>query len=115
MKVSWGILYTLLLSLEASKAIQYRQSKDLLASGRLRLGWTVSEGRIYLKVTAKGSKSVTLLFSYNDVPTDGFNAGLDHNSTFFFNDLHLDFAGRNEALENFYVKSFLNFRIHLKS
>ena len=101
MKVTWGILYTLLLSLEASKAIQYRQSKDLLARGRLRLGWTVSEGRIYLKVTAKGSKSVTLLFSYNDVPTDGFNAGLDHNSTFFFNDLHLDFAGRNEALREF--------------
>ena len=96
MKVSRTIISIVLtLSLDLSEARDSRQSKDLIPNGRLNLSWKVSEGRIFFKIVAKGSKSVSLLFSYNDVPTDGFKAGLDDNSNFFLYDLHLDFAGQN--------------------
>ena len=81
-----------------SQATDYRQSKDLLPDGRLKLRWGISQDRISFKIEAKGSKSVSFLFSYNDVPTDGFQAGLDENDKVFLYDLHLDFAGRNLSL-----------------
>ena len=81
-----------------SQATDFRQSKDLLPNGRLKLSWEVIQDRIWFKIVAKGSKSVSFLFSYNDVPTDGFQAGLDDEAKFFLFDLHLDFAGRNLKL-----------------
>ena len=84
--------------LDFSQATDLRQSKDLLPNGRLKLSWGVSQDRISFKIVAKGSKSVSFLFSYNDVPTDGFQAGLDDNAKFFLFDLHLDFAGRDLSI-----------------
>ena len=84
--------------LDFSQATDLRQSKDLLPNGRLKLSWGVSQDRISFKIVAKGSKSVRFLFSYNDVPTDGFHAGLDDNAKLFLFDLHLDFAGRDLSL-----------------
>ena len=80
---------------DLSQATDFRQSKDLLPNGRLKLSWEVIQDRIWFKIVAKGSKSVSFLFSYNDVPTDGFQAGLNDNEKFFLYDLHLDFAGRD--------------------
>ena len=76
-----------------SGATDYKQSKDLLPNGRLKLSWGVRQDRISFKIVAKGSKSLSFLFSYNDVPTDGFHAGLNDEAKFFLFDLHLDFAG----------------------
>ena len=102
------LLHLLSLSfyLEFSRATDYRQSQDLLPNGRLKLSWGVTPDRISFKIEAKGSKSVSLLFSYNDVPTDGFQAGLDEKGKLFLFDLHLDFAGRNlSALVSFHLFS----------
>ena len=87
------LLHFLSFHLGFSLAADYTQSKDLLPNGRLKLSWGVSQDRISFKIVAKGSKSLSFLFSYNDVPTDGFHAGLNDEARFFLFDLHLDFAG----------------------
>ena len=101
--------------LDFSEATDYRQTRDLLPNGRLKLSWGVSQDRISFKIVAKGSKSVSFLFSYNDVPTDGFQAGLDENGKFFLFDLHLDFAGRNFSLFFYLLIYFVDFRFQRAS
>ena len=72
---------------------KYKQQRELLPNGGLTLHWGVEYGRFYFKTVSKTSKHVLLLFSYNDVPTDGILTGLDANQKPFMRDLHLDFAG----------------------
>ena len=72
---------------------KYKQQRKLLPNGGLTLYWGVEYGRFYFKTVSKTSKHVLLLFSYNDVPTDGILTGLDDNQKPFMRDLHLDFAG----------------------
>ena len=88
------VLIIISLSLDISRGItDYRQKRELLPQGRLELSWEVREERIFFKIIARGSRSVSFLFSYNDVPTDGFQAGIADNDEPFLSDLHLDFAG----------------------
>ena len=72
---------------------KYKQSKQLL-NGRFSFFWGVEYDRLYFKILAKNSKFLALSYSYNDVPTDGFIAGLDSQGNGVIKDIHLDFAGR---------------------
>ena len=81
---------------------KYKQSKQLL-NGRFSFFWGVEYDRLYFKILAKNSKFLTLSYSYNDVPTDGFIAGLDSQGNGIIKDIHLDFAGR-KIIYNIYKK-----------
>ena len=72
---------------------KYKQQKELLPNGELTLYWGVEYGRFYFKTVSKSDKQILLLFSYNDIPTDGIISGLDQTQKAIIKDLHLDFAG----------------------
>ena len=86
------VLISVLHPLVTSVPERYSQQRELLP-GKLSLAWGAEGGRLHFKLVAAGSKSVVLLFSYSDVPTDGMIVGHSEDGAQVVRDLHLDFAG----------------------
>ena len=88
------ILALLIFFLHAlATSAQYSQQRELLQGGKLTLAWGVEGERLHFKLVSAASKSVVLLFSYSDVPTDGMIVGQSEDGAQVGRDLHLDFAG----------------------
>ena len=87
------VLISLLHPLVTSVPERYSQQRELLPGGKLSLAWGVEGDKLHFKLVAAGSKSVVLLFSYSDVPTDGMIVGHSEDGAQVVRDLHLDFAG----------------------
>lgn len=96
MKTS-AIQLLLLMSMSVFGQEKYKQYRKNLLDGKLSLYWGTEYDRIYFKIEAKDSKQVLFLFSYNEVPTDGFVAGIDGENNEILRDLHLDFAGLDKT------------------
>ena len=89
---TYGIQLLMLMSMNVFAQEKYKQYRNLL-NGRLSIYWGIEYDRLYFKAEAKNSKQIVLLFSFNDVPTDGLVAGFDQDNNKILEDLHLDFAG----------------------
>ena len=60
------------------------------------LNWEVEEEMFFFKLSGLTMGYVGLAFSYNDIPADGFIAGVNGQGEQYGLDLHLDYAGREE-------------------
>ena len=87
------VLISVMHPLVTSVPERYSQQRELLPGGKLTLAWGVEGGRVHFKLVSAASKSVVLLFSYSDVPTDGMIVGQSEDGAQVGRDLHLDFAG----------------------
>ena len=105
------ILALLIFFLHAlATSAQYSQQRELLQGGKLSLAWGVEGERLHFKLVSAASKSVVLLFSYSDVPTDGMIVGQSEDGAQVGRDLHLDFAGileYNLVSHTFYINKCL--------
>ena len=64
-----------------------------MVGGKLVLSWVVEEEMFFFKLSSMTKGYVGLAFSYNDLPLDGFIAGVDNEGDDYVLDLHLDYAG----------------------
>ena len=64
-----------------------------MKEGKMILSWEVEEGTIFFKLSGLTSGFVGLAFSYNDLPQDGFIAGVDEQGEQYGWHLQLNHTG----------------------
>ena len=92
MVLAKGILFSLWATLAMCR--DYGQVKDMMKGGKMVLNWEVEDKVLFFKLSGRTKGYVGLAFSYNNVPEDGFIAGVDDQGDQYVFDLHLDHAGR---------------------
>ena len=72
----------------------YGKVTEMMKEGKMVLNWEVEGKVLFFKLSGQTNGYVGLAFSYNNVPEDGFIAGVDDQGDQYVFDLHLDHAGR---------------------
>ena len=88
----------ILLSLwtKLSMCREYRQVTEIMEGGKMILNWEVEDETFLFKLSGLTRGYIGLAFSYNDLPADGFIAGVDGEGHNYDVALHLDHAGKKE-------------------
>ena len=89
-----AFLFSLWIKLATSR--DYSQVMELMKGGKMVLHWEVEEGMFFFKLSGITKGHMGLAFSYNDIPEDGFVAGVDGQGDQYVSDLHLDHVGRGK-------------------
>ena len=74
----------------------YHQVREIMEGGKMILSWEVEVDTFFFKLSGLTRGYVGLAFSYNDLPEDGFIAGVDGQGEQYGVDLHLEHAGRED-------------------
>ena len=79
---------------------EYLHTKELVAGNKnkMMISWIVENELFLFKLTCNTRGYVGLAFSYSDLPLDGFVAGVGEDDDPYVHDLHLDFAGKTNLL-----------------
>jgi hypothetical protein len=89
-------MMVMLLSLWTRESIcrEYHHVRDIMEEDKMILNWEVEEETLFFKLSGQTSGYVGLAFSFNDLPQDGFIAGVDEQGEQYHRYLHLNHTGR---------------------
>ena len=89
-------MLVLLLSLWTKGSIcrEYHHVREITEEGKMILKWEVEEETLFFKLSGQTSGFVGLAFSYNDLPQEGFIAGVDDQGEQYGWQLQLNHTGK---------------------
>ena len=89
-------MLVMLLSLWTGGSIcrEYHHVREIMEEGKMILNWEVEDDTLFFKLSGLTSGYVGLAFSYNDLPQDGFIAGVDEQGKQYGQHLQLNYTGK---------------------